>query len=261
MITIPERTPAQGELLNRVKNAAIQAVHCSMPGTVVSFDAVKQTVVVQPAIKERVILDGKATWQSLPPLPDVPIVVPRAGGYVLSLPVAPGDECLIVFGDQCIDGWWQSGGVQMQIDKRRHDLSDGFAIMGAWSQPRVLSGYSTDSVQLRGEDGTTYLEVKGHVVNVLAADQVNVTATSKAVVTAPEVDVNASTSCTITCPQIGLSGAWGGLHAFVLATFKTLFNYHTHAYVNYPSGSMATGKPDDAFQMDDTHITSKVKGL
>jgi hypothetical protein len=263
-----------------------------MPGTVISFDAAKQTVVVQPAIKERVILDGKITWQSLPPLPDVPIVVPRAGGYVLSLPIAAGDECLIVFGDQCIDGWWQSSGVQMQIDKRRHDLSDGFAVMGAWSQPRVLSGYSTDSVQLRNDVGDTYLEVKGQVINIIAPDNVNIqsaksivatatenitaTATQQATlngvakaviesdtevdVTAPTVKVNASTACAIICPQIGLSGAWSGLQSFVMAVFKTLYNFHTHNYTDNPSGdTRATGIPNTP--MDDTYLTAKVKGL
>lgn len=84
----------------------------------------------------------------LPALLDVPIVLPRAGDYILTLPVQAGDECLVIFADQCIDAWWQNGGVQNPMERRRHDLSDGFAILGTWSQPRRLAKFSTDTMQL-----------------------------------------------------------------------------------------------------------------
>lgn len=100
-------------------------------------------------------------------LVDVPIVIPRAGGYALTLPIQAGDECLVVFGDMCMDGWWQSGGVQNQVECRRHDLSDGFAIIGVWSQPRVIPGYSTGSAQLRNDAGSAYVELAGDTINIV----------------------------------------------------------------------------------------------
>lgn len=66
-------------------------------------------------------------------------MMPRGGGFALTFPVAAGDECLVVFADACIDSWWQSGGVQNQAEKRRHDLSDGIVIPGLWSQPNKLA--------------------------------------------------------------------------------------------------------------------------
>lgn len=100
----------------------------------------EQTVRVQPAIRE-VVTGSDYTPVSipLPELLDVPIVLPRAGDYVITLPVRAGDECLVIFADQCIDAWWQNGGVQNQMERRRHDLSDGFAILGTWSQPEDWS--------------------------------------------------------------------------------------------------------------------------
>ena len=92
--------------------------------------------------------DYTPTFIALPELLDVPVVLPRAGDYVITLPIRPGDECLVVFADQCIDAWWQSGGVQNQMDRRRHDLSDGFAILGVWSQPRRLNNYDSDGLRL-----------------------------------------------------------------------------------------------------------------
>ena len=139
------------------------------PGIVQSFNAKEQTVTVKISIREkRVKPDGTEVWEDIPPLVDVPVVFPRGGGYVLTFPVQPGDECLVVFGDSCMDAWWQSGGIQNQIDCRRHDLSDGYAILGPWSQPRTISGYSTSSVQLRTESGGACIEISGDTINIKA---------------------------------------------------------------------------------------------
>lgn len=169
MINLNERDPnaeRQGQLNSRA--AAIKLRVC-VPGIVQSFDAAAQTVTVQPALREKICPDGNEAWVDLPLLVDVPIVVPRAGGYALTLPVQPGDECLVVFGDMCMDGWWQSGGVQNQVECRRHDLSDGFAILGVWSQPRVIPGYSTGSAQLRNNAGTAYVELAGDTINIVGS--------------------------------------------------------------------------------------------
>ena len=61
-----------------------------------------------------------------------------------------------------MDAWWQSGGVQNQIDCRRHDLSDGYCIPGPWSQPRTIPNYSTSSAQLRTESGSSYIELEAN---------------------------------------------------------------------------------------------------
>ena len=82
----------------------------------------------------------------IPVLLDVPIVIPRAGGYCLTMPIKQGDECLVVFGDMCIDGWWHMAAYKIKL--KREDMiyqTDGFAILGTWSQPRVIKDYSTDS--------------------------------------------------------------------------------------------------------------------
>lgn len=132
----------------------------AIPGIVESFDAEKQTVSVQPAITEN-IQTGEAAVKAtqLPILTDIPICFLRAGGYCITLPVKKGDECLLVFADMCIDGWWQSGGVQDQMETRRHDLSDAFAIIGTTSQPRKVTGYSSEKMQIRAENGNVVFEL------------------------------------------------------------------------------------------------------
>lgn len=175
MINLNERAPneeRQGRLNER---AAAIKTRVAIPGIIQSFDASAQTVTVQPAIREKINNDGTETWTEIPLLVDVPIVIPRAGGYALTLPVKQGDECLVVFGDMCMDGWWQSGGIQNQVECRRHDLSDGFAIVGIWSQPKVLPGYSTSTAQLRNEAGSAYVEIAGGTINIVG-DVINLKA-------------------------------------------------------------------------------------
>ncbi|WP_115075654.1 Gp138 family membrane-puncturing spike protein [Ralstonia mannitolilytica] len=132
----------------------------SMPGIIQSFNAGAVTATVQLAIKGIVHApDGTAQFVNMPLLVDVPVHFPRGGGCTLTFPVAKGDECLVVFAARCIDGWWQSGGVQAPMDPRIHDLSDGFAFVGFFSQATKIGGISTASTQLRSNDGATYIDL------------------------------------------------------------------------------------------------------
>lgn len=149
-------------------------IRVSIPGIIQSFDAKTQTCTVQPCIREKVIgSDYSTSWKDLPLLLDVPIVIPRAGNFILTLPIKQGDECLIIFSDMCIDGWLSLGEIQNQLEKRRHDLSDCFAILGTYSQPNVIPNYSTDSAQLRNLAGTQYIEVKDSEINIVGNLKIN----------------------------------------------------------------------------------------
>lgn len=158
----------------------------AMPAIVQSFDEDTQTVVVLPAIREQMLNKQRVPVPTaLPPISYVPIVLPRGGEYVLTVPIQPGDEGLLVIADSCIDAWYQSGGVQNQIDLRRHDLTDAFFIVGCWSQPRKLSNYSTSTAQLRSLDGNTVIELGSGEITIKASTvtvqgtQVNVTGSEK----------------------------------------------------------------------------------
>jgi len=155
-----ERTPDFNELLQVAAEGALAGTWTALPGIVAAVDLIAQTVQVQPAIQgKQTAPDGTKADVTLSLLVDVPIVFPRAGGFALTLPVAVGDECLVVFGSRCIDSWWQTGEVGPQVEQRMHDLSDGFAIFGPTSQAKKLSNVSTVNVQLRDEAGTTFLEI------------------------------------------------------------------------------------------------------
>lgn len=131
----------------------------SMPGLIQGFDPATLTASVQISIKGVVNgIDGKSQFVDMPLLVHVPVHFPRGGNCTLTFPVTQGDECLVVFAARCIDGWWQSGGIQAPMEPRMHDLSDGFAFVGFFSQATKIA-VSTTSAQLRSNDGTTFIDL------------------------------------------------------------------------------------------------------
>lgn len=176
MLKISERITDEIEQSKRELDAFRLDLRVAAPGIIRSVDYARQTCTVQLAIRERMNRGGVLAWAEIPILPDVPFFVYSGGGYCLTLPIQPGDDCLVVFGDNCMDAWWQSGGVQNQVEKRRHDLSDGFALVGFRSQPGVVSGYSAGTAQLRNAAGDSYIEISGSDINIRAAGEVNIKA-------------------------------------------------------------------------------------
>lgn len=177
MPKLNERTQDPVELYQRFRDVIEVGMRVAAPGIIQAVDHFACTCTVQLAIREKINFNGNLEWTEIPLLLDVPFFIYSGGGYCLTLPVQKGDECLVVFGDNCMDAWWQSGGVQNQIERRRHDLSDGFAIVGFRSQPNVVKSYSANSAQLRNADGSACIEINGSSIR-LKGDSVEIEAGS-----------------------------------------------------------------------------------
>ena len=110
------------QALEAFRKEIFASLHVAMPGRIVSFDAEKGTATIQPAVRKR-DLDGKLV--TAPMLIGVPVYLPTAD-------YAPreGDQCMVIFADCCIDGWFDTGSAVVPPSKRTHDLADGFAIVG-----------------------------------------------------------------------------------------------------------------------------------
>jgi phage baseplate assembly protein gpV len=180
-LNLAQRLGINAEQWNMLLWQALCDLRVAMPCQVVSFDATKQTVSVQPTIRENINLHSVPTPTALPVLEDVPIHILGAGNFVVTVPIQAGDECVVLFADMCINAWWEKGDIQNQEDRRRHDLSDGIAIFGLKSQPNRITNYSTDKMQARSLDGTVVVEL----------------GTNEIAVTAPTVTINGSTKVEI----------------------------------------------------------------
>jgi hypothetical protein len=161
------------QFLNDTEGAirtALQSLQSSLwtaiPCIVESINFTTMTIEAQPTI-QGIVEDenGVKTNVNMPVLPDVPIVFPSAGGFSLTLPIAVGDEVLVIIASRCIDSWWYNGGIGVPMETRMHDLSDAFAIPGPRSKPRVISSISSSTAQLRNDAGTAYIEIdaSGHI--------------------------------------------------------------------------------------------------
>lgn len=143
----------------------------NLPGIIESFDPARLTATVQPTIQGVLSLpDGTTRYVNLPVIPDVPVRFPGGGGFVLTWPLQPGDECQIHIQARNMDSWWQQGEVQRPLDARMHDLSDAICVPGPMSQPKaaaIAGGVSMAGAQLRSLDGTLSLTFAGTTATLL----------------------------------------------------------------------------------------------
>lgn len=223
-----ERFAELEEALRMALRAERASVWTTLPGIIVSFDPDEVTAVVRPALQGVIqAADGTASAVDLPLLIHCPVVFPRGGGVTLTFPIAPGDECLLSFSARCIDGWWQAGGVQLPMEPRMHDLSDGFCTVGPMSQVRKIAGISTTTAQLRTDDGAAFVDLDPatHAIRATTTGDVHVTAggalsaditgaatvhASSASVTAPTIALIGAVSVTGTLSVSGLASLNGG---------------------------------------------------
>lgn len=207
----------------------------AMPGIVTAVDFEKMTCSVQPAIQGS-IENEQGVKQSVnyPLLVDVPICFPKAGGFLLTLPLAVNDEVLIIWACRCIDAWWQSGGVQRPMEARMHDMSDGFAIPGPASVPNVPAGaISQTGAQLRNDAGTTYVEIS---------------ADGKVKIASPtEIDLTGPVKITGNLTLTGAISFTGNLivSGTVTATdfIAGLLGFTTHKHTGVTTGGGTSGGP------------------
>jgi hypothetical protein len=228
MIDRRERFESEEAAMRAVLDGFQSSIWTALPGIIQSFDATKMTCEVQPAVQGRVLskddsqpLPGAVFdsdqwwWVNLPLLQDVPVVFQGGGGYTSTFPIAAGDECLVVFSSLCIDTWWQSGGFKnTRPDLRMHDLSDGFAIVGLRSIPRVLApNVDLTGPQLRKDDGSVSIGISGSDVKITT--------------TGGKVQINASSEVDVTAPSIKL-GNGGSLQKLLNENFLAWATAHTH---------------------------------
>ena len=221
---------AQSAQWRQIVRQALDDTRCASPAFLTEdLDPATQTVTVQIAIQERVRTNKGPAWTDLPIIIKVPVVLPRGGGFSLTLPLKKGDEGLLVFCDTCFDFWWKNGrtnspvasgktapsGTQRQNEVRRHYVHDCGFIPGMCSQPSNLSAYSATSMQLRSDDGSTVIDIAAGVITVTGA----------------RVAVNASTSATVTSPAVSVKAASGTPQFLVTADWLAWYTANIQPFL------------------------------
>ena len=181
--SLDERTADTVDLLKASEAKVAASINCCLPGIVQNYDADTQTATVQAAVRKRIRTPKGVVNVELPLMTDVPVLMLGDGTHYMTFPISKGDECLILFADNCIDAWYQSGGVQNQPVARLHDLSDGFAIVGFRSAGKAIESPNTSIPQITNLiiNDVNMSEWMQSVNNAITSQTVNVTGSTPSI--------------------------------------------------------------------------------
>lgn len=256
-----------------VKSAVVN-LHTSLPGRIISFDPVLQTATVALGVKRVFINRGVEldvlTAVDLPPIVDVPVIFPRGGGFSLTFPVMPDDECLVTFCERSIDRWHQSGNAEDPTSRRFHALTDAVCMVGLSSIPNKVPDFNATQLEIKSNNGNGVINVsddgtidltsaadvnintEGSVnitsaadVNILAIGLVDVTATGPVNMTAAAITITGPTTIAGPLVVTGPISTPTVAAAISLTVAGTEMAAHTHVgSPSAPSGSVSnTGIP------------------
>jgi hypothetical protein len=165
--------PTLADLLDLKKREVFLDLNCHAVGTIRTFDATKLTAQVTINYKKTNFTDDEngvrvPQYLDYPILIDCPVVVLQGGDGALTFPIAPNDECLVLFNDRCIDTWFSSGQVVPLPSFQLHSMSDGIVLVGLRNAKRPLpQAYDADRTVLR--KGTTLVALGESKIEVANA--------------------------------------------------------------------------------------------
>lgn len=161
--------PDLDDLLANLKNEIFATMNCIQMGQINTYNKAEQSATIQLQVKRRI---RDTEIKSYPLLVDCPVIFLQGGGAFLDFPIAKGDFCLVFFNDRDIDDWWTSANVKEPLTTRKHNLADGFALVGINPKINVLAldgtkvVLNTNNKDFNIEGGTGTTNIKSSKVNI-----------------------------------------------------------------------------------------------
>lgn len=146
------RSATLGGFVDAMVTYKLSELRVSTPGVVESYDAAKNTAVVQVSIKRIMrTIEGSRVEEVPVPLPDVPVLQLRSSLGYLTIAPKKGDRVAVFFADDHLGTWSASQGTE-PVDPAvimPHSFSNAFAIVGLYPAADALSpAPSTEHVVL-----------------------------------------------------------------------------------------------------------------
>src|SRR5690606_22358253 len=152
----------------------MKGVCTAIPGHILTFDSNLQRAQVQIGL-QTVTVDGVALTP--PPIIDVPVLFMGGTQFSVAHQIDTRDEGLILFGQRCVDGWKQTGGVATNPLARFHSTHDAFFIPGFRPLSTRISDFANDGIRMQSRDGSRHVWIKasGEIVADNGAASVQIT--------------------------------------------------------------------------------------
>ena len=222
-------------------------------------------VSVQPTERMKITIGQEVKYLPMPEINDVPVILPCAqnAGFLLTLPLKPGDTGLLIVADKDITNFMSSGevndpplGSDPEISNvRKRSITDVIFIPGLSSDQISIESYNTECIELRDlqrksyislgpdgivmTDGSAVYEMKGGSVKTTAPGTVNTEAQGAVSIATPS-------ACTITSSNMELSGSGNVIHGNIEQKDGTFTdgngkNSSNHSHTGVEPGSGESG--------------------
>jgi hypothetical protein len=123
----PQADITLADIISRVKTDIGFSLNCVQIGKIEDYNYTTNMAKVSINFK-RMLANGDI--YSYPLLEDVPVFILAGGGAYIGMPIAPGDQCILLFNDRNIENWFLDGSVDVPSDSRTHSIADAIAIVG-----------------------------------------------------------------------------------------------------------------------------------
>ena len=251
---------SESENLRLQMRRMMDGLHVAMPAKVLAFQPGPPVrVIVQPTTQMKITLGEEVSYRSLPQLSGVPVVLPFAqtAGFLLTVPIQPGDTGLLVIPDRGLDNFLQAGDVAAPpfygdptlIQPRGHSLTDAIFIPGLSSDAAEIADYSTEAIELRDKARKSYISLGPDGITMTDGTAVMKMSGGKLETTAPTgISMQTDAQCTIRSQNMDLSGAGNTFSGDCRSTNGTFTDKDgvvlgTHTHEGVQTGAGTTGGP------------------
>ena len=126
----------------------LRAFNSHRIGIIDAFNPSNQTATIRLVDKGIVLSGEEEEVIDLALLTDCPVVINKGTNGGLTIPIIPGDTCLVLFNDRDIDNWFEDGLIQKSNTLRVHDFSDAIALVGIRNSVNKIADYNNNATEL-----------------------------------------------------------------------------------------------------------------
>lgn len=176
----PIPNPNLKDLLALLKKDIFLSLSCCHIGTIQKISTTTQRVDVSINYTKTVSKLDKVKGKYIPVqesyglLLDLPVFIIGGADACLTMPIAVGDTCAVLFNDRAMDNWYQSGQVgQSPPSTRLHSFADGIALVGVRSANKAIANYDATRAVLRNGNaqvavGTSLIKIANDTYDLKA---------------------------------------------------------------------------------------------